>query len=376
MSSRFVASVVGSLKLNKTNKEHDYNPARLVDCSGNLSKRWYVVFYIWNEDTRKKQRVRLYDVNDFATAEERYLAGDALVKEINEKLKQGYVLSDSKLSLPVVINPLNLSLAGIIERHINKNRKTLSAATIKDYNTLLNTLSAWLELNNIAGLHLQNFSLEIANQFFQYLTDEKVKRDGTKGVANKTYNNYLTYFQTIYNDLEENEYITKSQNILKKLKRKKAKSGKHIPYSSGQLQLIEKALTEAGELQTLLFIKFIYYTFARPKKELRFLKVGDLHENVVYISSENAKGNGRFATIPDDLNALIRKYKIRKFPANFYVFSTTGQPGPEPTVRDYFYKKNKEILKQLKFTDQEYTLYGYKHTGNIHLSWLLRIFTW
>ena len=367
MHFRFVASVVESLKLNKSNKVNDYNPARLVDCGGDISKRWYVVFYIWNEDTREKERKRLYDVNDFNTAAERYLAGDALVKEINEKLKQGYVISDNQISLPVVVSPLDLSISEIIERHIKNNSKSLSNPTIKDYNTLLNTFNAWLELKKITGLKIYNFSLEIAREFFQYLQDEKEKRDGTKGVANKTFNNYLTYFQTIYNTLENDEYITPKQNILKKIRRKKTKSGSHIPYSDVQLQSIEKEIKETEDFQLLLFIKFLYFTFARPKKEVRLLKVFDIKQDVIFIPPSNAKGDGRFVSIPDELNELIDQAGIRKFNPNFYVFSEKGTPGPEPTVRDFFYKKNRAILEKLKYTDREYTLYSYKHTGNVHL---------
>lgn len=367
MPNQFVASVIGALKLTKSETTYPYNLARLVDCGGDLSKRWYVIFYIWNLLKREKQRVRIYDVNDFQTFKERKQAADAIIQEINQKLKEGYIIVGEKMELPPVDTPTELTLLGVVARHIEKNKSSLSDSTIKNYNSLLNNLTAWLENNGILQIPFLNFSRPLAERFFHYLKDEKVRPDGSKGIANKTYNNYLTYFQRIYNSLEKKKYITSDENILTGFELKKTKSGSHIPFSASQLQAIEALMKKEGQDQLLLFIKMCYYTFARPRKELRFLKVGDIKDNTIYIRPKNAKEDGRFVIIPDDLNQLIDEAGIRKYPADFYVFGKEGKPGPKFTHRDCFYHKNHRILKKLGFDDEQYTLYGYKHTGNIHL---------
>jgi integrase len=374
MKNEFLASAIRAVGMKKQEKKYPFKEARLVESANG---RWYVIFYVWNENSKKGQgdleRKRVYDINKYPDLEVRRTAGETLVDNINGMLRKGWCI---KRNLPqdqfksrIDINIFTLKEA--IELHMENNKNTLSKQTIKWYGTLLNTLSPWLDANGIGDIRLIDFNLEMANAFFSYLKNEKVvKRNGKEeiGVGNKTYNNYLTYFNAVYNAYVNQELIKKKKNVIQKLKKKRTQSGKHAPFSHSQLQLMYNRLSEAGEASLLLFIQFVYYTFSRPGSETRFIQVKHIHESTIFIPAENAKGDrGEHISIPPDLEKLIDEHDLRSYPAEFYIFTNNGKPGPEPAGINYFYRQHKKYLEELDFTDKPYTLYSYKHTGNIML---------
>jgi integrase len=64
-------------------------------------------------------------------------------------------------------------------------------------------------------------------------------------------------------------------------KRKVGKGEKHTPYSQAQLTAILDVAR--ADPQFYLFLHFLYYTFARPGKEVRLLRVRDLRGSTMWI---------------------------------------------------------------------------------------------
>ncbi|WP_266206231.1 tyrosine-type recombinase/integrase [Pontibacter kalidii] len=360
--------------MKKADMKYPFKEARLVESK---SARWYVIFYVWNENLNYGngglERKRIYDVNAYPTPELRRSQGEILVDNINKMLKSGYCikrnLPEDQFKSKIDMNRFTLKEA--IELHKENNKNTLSKQTIKWYGTLQSALYPWLDANGIGDIRLIDFNLEMANAFFNYLKNEKkVIRNGeeTIGVGNKTYNNYHTYFNAVYNAYVNQELIKKKRNVIRKLKKKRTQSGKHAPFSHAQLQQMYDRLKAAEEHNLLLFIQFVYYTLTRPGSETRFLQVKHIHESTIFIPAENAKGDrGEHISIPPGLEKLIQDNKLREYPADYYVFTNSGEPGPEPAGINYFYRQHKKHLAELGFTDKPYTLYSYKHTGNIML---------
>jgi integrase len=359
-----------SAKLIIANPDKPYKLCKLVDYSGNLSESWYIEFCIWNENTETMVRKRISQkINKHKSVKGRREQAAVIMAEIDGMLKKGKTIKKEKVADPVPkFDIKNTTVIQAIERHIENNRTSLSATTIKDYGTLKNTLKGWLELKGIPEIKVLEFNLEVSNQFFLYLKNEKPKpKPSTEiGVSNKTYNNYHTNLNAVFNALKREEFIKKKQNPLRKITKKKTKGGSHIPFTQSQMLAIEKMILKKQEFQLLTFIKFIYYLFIRPGKELRLLQVKDIRDTTIFIPSDRAKTEGRHVSIPDDLEKIIEEKKIRSFPPNYYVFSLNGGPGAKPVNKLYFYNRHVAILKELGYTDKEYTLYGYKHTGNIN----------
>ena len=119
--------------------------------------------------------------------------------------------------------------------------------------------------------------------------------------------------------------------------------------------------------QLALFCRFVYYTFCRTGKELTRLKIGDIQQNKIYINAENDKNSrADFVTIPEPLQKIIELHKLRSYPPEFFVFGFFGEPGAKAHECEYFRKRHNEIIRALGF-DENYSLYGWKHSGNVAL---------
>ncbi len=149
---------------------------------------------------------------------------------------------------------------------------------------------------------------------------------------------------------------------------KATSSEKHTAYTDAQRQAFREICLQEKEEQLLLFVQFMYYTFLRPRQELRLLRVRDLKEHTIYINGINAKDNaGEHVESAPALERLIEHYKLRSYPTNYYLFSHSGSPGPDPVGPDYFYQHHRKLLTRLKWTDAGHDMYSWKHTGVIAL---------
>jgi integrase len=108
-----------------------------------------------------------------------------------------------------------------------------------------------------------------------------------------------------------------------------------------------------------------YYTFLRPGKELRLLKVGDIDFNkgTITVCQQNAKnGQKRVVTVPSQ---LLMEYKIQcidRADKKLYVFGNKKRPSSKPcsvNMLGYRFRKYRDRNKLPK----EYKLYSGKHSG-------------
>ncbi len=229
------------------------------------------------------------------------------------------------------------------------------------YKTFYRLVSEWLTENKWEDLLLSQCNLKVATHFFLYLKE-------TRGVGNKTYNNYRGYFSILFNFYIDQQELPLKNPITRVESLSVEASELHLPFSNAQLSAIQEKLLEQGDKQLLLFISFIYYTFARPTEEVRLLQVKDIREKTIFIPSRRAKNNkGEHITIHPDLEVLIKEHGLRDYPKDYYIFTADQKPGEVPAGVNYFYKRHKKLLEELGLADQSYTLYGYKHTGAINL---------
>jgi integrase len=182
-------------------------------------------------------------------------------------------------------------------------------------------------------------------------------------VGNKTYNNYRGYFSIIFNFYISSQELPIKNSITKVEALTVEASELHLPFSNAQLSSIQETLLAKGDKQLLLFISFIYYTFARPAEEVRLLQVKDIREKTIFIppsgprttrantspSTRTWKHSSR-STAYANSQGLLRLHADQK-------------PGEVPAGVNYFYKRHKKLLEELGLADESYTLYGYKHTG-------------
>lgn len=368
--------------MQKATVVYPYNEAQLkepktADQEPDLSKRWYIEFWVYSTIERKKVRVkRDYDINKYSTSKQRRKIANGYIRSINRLLEDGYVLTEKKESKGKKQSPgkkeksgQSLKLTQAVQDYIDNNINTLAPGSMKWYQTLKKVLTAWLEAKMISNIRVIDFSSEIANDFFDYLkTEHKVAQYDRIGVSNKSFNNYHGCLLRIYNDLVEREIIKAKHNRIARIAKKQTVTGANTPFSNAQLNQIRSYLVRMQQEQLLLFINFIYFTMARPREELRLLKVADLLPDKIRIDGYRAKTRfTRYPIISPELEALIQKYRLRDYPSDYYVFTLEGTPGPVPTGYNYFYRQHSAMLKELGLKDKNYSLYGYKHTANCNL---------
>lgn len=79
----------------------------------------------------------------------------------------------------------------------------------------------------------------------------------------------------------------------------KQDSEMHEPYHEEQTAQIIGKILEKRDYWLLLYIYLIHYMFARPGREVRLLKVGDIKPKAILIRPENSKTRrAKTPTIP------------------------------------------------------------------------------
>jgi integrase len=218
-----------------------------------------------------------------------------------------------------------------------------------------------LDANKLPDLLLANFRGSIVTHFFDSLRDHSE-------LSPKTYNDYKGHFSSVFNYLVDQKDVPIGNPILKVKNLSVEDSEQYEPFSNEQLDLIKKYLQVQNDKQMYLFISFIYYTFVRPGQELRLMKVKHIGKDQLFIPASTAKANkGDYVTIPEGLEELLTRYKIRKYSPEFYLFTASGEPGPEPAGKNFFIKRHRKMLEALGLADSVYSMYGYKHTGALDL---------
>jgi len=69
---------------------YPFKNAKLNDCDGDISKRWYIEFYAWDVQKEKLLRRRFYEINNISTIKDRRAYARRIIKEINDLLKDGF----------------------------------------------------------------------------------------------------------------------------------------------------------------------------------------------------------------------------------------------------------------------------------------------
>jgi hypothetical protein len=282
----------------------DYEP-QLKDYNGDLSKRWYILFKIWDTDKQDFVFRQYKGLNKYKTLSSRKKAAKEKIEEIKKLIVQGYTAGRAKASLKEY-DIRKITFRQAIDFFLNeKNQETtlgdkfllnsvwnskgsLSYGTFKSYRNSRNILVQWLEDNKLHGIRLLEINRTAAHSFFGYLKQEKA-------VANKTFNHHLAFLRSVFTFYSKREEgITISNPFSHVEKKKVPKSKRHAAYTNFQLEAIHRKVIEKGDKQLYLFIQFIYYTFARPGLELRLLQIKDIREKpFTYLAIElkMMKGN-------------------------------------------------------------------------------------
>ncbi len=341
-------------------ENYPFKLARLADSQDDLSRRWFVSYYIWSQEKKKLIKKRIEITGDTLT--ERRAKAKEIIAQINHLLKNGaytdpvsveQVIKEAKTTADKVEL---LTVEAAVEKGLAIICAPLEVRSAETYRSNANAFLYFAEKIGITEKKLTVITRDIAFQFSDYLIVDKK-------LSKKTHNKYTSFMHTLFVTLINRGYA--KHNPFEKIPKFKTSSKQHIPFLADQIKEVVDYLKNNPNPQLWLFINFIYYTFSRPHQEIRLLRIKDIKEKTIVIKPEDSKNDDILhKRIPPPLEALLQAENIRSYPSHYYVFSRNGKPGPTPMGDNYFYMQHRKILTALKFPEG-YDLYGWKHTGVI-----------
>lgn len=344
--------------------KYEYRLCEIRDRGGDLEKRWYVEFWVWDIATNKLVRKVDYLSSKLKTVSERYAEARRLKIEIDRELMNGAFIDSSGKSKREAANKPK-SVLKAVEWFRLEHSSEVGERANHAYRSFENVFFEYLRKYNLDKVPMDKFDQEQVLKFLSFLMNERE-------ISSRTRNNYLIWLNTVFNYLVSRKVM--EANPAKAIKKLKTASSTHIPYNEKQAERIKSYLA-AKDPQLLLFCAFIYYTLARPK-EIQLLRIRDLRGNKLLIKatvkvdgvekqlSKNHKS--QYVVVPEGLRKMIEDQGILDYNPDFFIFSIGGKPGPRPMSRHYSTKKYKPVLDALGI-DGGQTLYSWKHTGAIKL---------
>lgn len=196
----------------------------------------------------------------------------------------------------------------------------------------------------------RKMSHELVSEFFRYLEGR---------VSNGTRNDYKRYLNHIFTSVCSNDYFGHIKQV-----RHHAQTKKH--YQRHQIATITDYLAEEDP-ELLFMCQCVYYLLARPNSELRLLQVMhfELDDWRVFIPAHISKNNrDGYVLIPEAFRDDVLNYLKGKRPKD-YIFPSSQKPG-KPVGYNTLLTRYRKHLNKLGFGN-EYSLYGWKNTGNMAL---------
>jgi integrase len=338
-----------------------YKTCKLYHYDYNPRKQWRLVFSQWNIKTGKLHRRHFTLFNNIPDPKKRLAEARKWEKFINEQLVQGKVYDPGQTTPkpPSVVVAKLPTFKADFEGFTKAKAVTLSRDTIDAYNTFWLWWERYESYVNTIGVLTCEITPDLCQGYQDYLLKQSL--------ATKTINNYVGTLKACLNYYCKPGRMRFSVSPALHVDNLPVESESDEPFSPEQAALVLAEIERREEWQLLLFVSLVHYTFARPGKEVRFLKVKDIKDRTIVYRATNVKSSTQKApTMPKPLEQLIERLGIRNCEPDSYVFTRDGVPGKKPVGNVYFYRKHRAILDHLGFVGK-YTLYSWKYTGNIKL---------
>lgn len=298
------------------------NLPQLFTGNKSLSSRWFVHY----KDEKGHKKRKYGNINSFDTIDERMLAAQKIISELNYL----NAISIASKFEKKILNELRL-------REFTWRKKTYQCKKSK-----LKIFFDWMRKKQWTKETVNTF-------FFEYLTIERK-------IKESTYNDYIRHIKSALT-------WCKKDHLMEDIKKRKAVCIPAQYFTESQRAFLIGVLKK--EKPDLWFaVQFVYYCFIRPRSELTFLKVGDiiLEDKRILIPAKVAKnGKQEYVAIPDAFFPIVERKVLGKNP-NDYLFP--GRNGGRIGLNTYG-DQHCKLLRRVGFDSDRYKLYSWKHTGAV-----------
>ena len=330
----------------------DYRPPKLT--KGRAG--WTIRYYVKDPATGHLRRIRI-KVNHIHPLKERARVAREMMAAISERLALGWnPLRDA--SAP----KSSVSAFDAYDAFLKVKAKDAEAQSLASYKSYIKIFTGWLKENGFDQARpICCVTRETALAFMDHL-------DENAGISARTWNNYLSFLQTLHAWLQEKGFIPSNpfDGIKRKPKRLTAK--KRRTFTDEELACLF-AWLEAHNREFLAVCLLCYACFIRPK-EIALLRCSDidLDAQTVHVRSEIAKNdNDSFRTIPDAVLPYLQRLDLSHpdwalFGKN-YGDGEDFRPGPTPADQRKFAGYWSAWIRPALGFPTELQLYSLKDTG-------------
>ena len=342
-----------------TGRTLNYRPPKLSDAGGDQGQQWHVYYSYRNPVTRKMQRFKIYyDLNRQETKQDRIAYAKAIINTYNDLLRAGYTPFEAYFDPEN--QDIDRNIISCIDFFLREKKKSVKNKTYTGYKLKLWHFRRWLHKSGNSMLRIDQVKKAHITTFLSKESKRLNWKGKTRNGVKSDLATFFSYFMKNYDDIVVKSPVTGLDDVPENLQGNTA-------FTDQQIKDL-KALMEKKNPYLLFFCEFVYETCTRPQAEARLVQVGDINfpRGHLKVWSDRAKMNvSRYVPLSDRFLNRIKEY-IKDFPQDYYVFSRHREPGPKPmneeTIQGWF----RPIRDELKLNPDRYTLYGFKHTKNIH----------
>ena len=344
----------------------------VYNAGGDLSKKWFIEFYVRNSRTGRLERQRkARGINKYHTFKERTQAAQKMKQYWTDKLKAGWtpftnelVVYDDNLEYQTVVKNYRAAKSRngtwrfFASKFLDSIKNKVEESTVSTYRSKLRMFDAWLEGQDMNDADISAVSHKVVVNFFLFLIEERM-------LSKESVSNYRQIITAVFEYVrKERKHLVNPCYDLPETKRKNDSAPQ--PIQEFDIAVFRDGI-EPEDPQLWMAVCFEYYCFLRPGKELRLLQLGDIDfgRGVIRVRANNAKTVERYVSVPEKfLQQLREKYKLHEYPRRYFVFGQNGKPGVNHLGKNNLRFRFNKFRKQLGMPEM-YKFYSWKHTGNI-----------
>ena len=137
---------------------YPFKKAKLNDCSGNISKRWYIEFYAWYVQKSELIRKRYYEVNNIASEQDRRIYANRIIQQLNKLLKEGYHFDINKVPSQQENQEIRkYTLRDALTYALEIKKPTLRATSYPSYKSTVKLFQKWASDNRLQDMEIVYF---------------------------------------------------------------------------------------------------------------------------------------------------------------------------------------------------------------------------
>lgn len=339
--------------------KYPYKCCKLQDYEGNLKKRWYIDFSVWNKKTAELEDRRQWISMKLKTLWERRQWAEEFMAEIDANLQAGKTRNPTTEVSRVVHKVPSLSDL-LDEAFAIKKKEIKNEKTITSYSLYVRLIKEWLVDANQPGLLISEFDKTTVFSLFDWIENDFFDRNIFK-IGNRTFNNYKTFIHSLFAEMVTRGHIEK--NPIDVIKKRTVEESANFPFNNSQKETILSYLLSKEKFLDYYFCQFIYYTLSRPTEIIK-LQRKHLFEDRILFTGGNSK-NKKTKSIPmtDPCKELLSKMGVWDKHPDSYIFGLKGICTGEPSGENQFGQRHTDTLRQLDMWNGDYTMYTWKDTG-------------